>query len=236
MDRTTRHDLKSDQFVEQVGHIVESVEEHRSEVVRYAVIGLVVVLLAGAGFWYWQSRKAERAEALGKVIRTWTGRVGVTGSEFSFQTPEARDKALVTAANTLISKHSGSDEAGAAEFILATMYSDQGKSAEADRYYQAAAKDGGKEYGTLAKLAIADRAAADKKVAEAEKLYKELLADPTELVSKDQVTIQLARLYAANNRDAEAQKLLEPLRVQNTSVGRAAIRLSGEIASAKLSR
>jgi predicted negative regulator of RcsB-dependent stress response len=229
VDRTTRHELKSDQFVEQVGHIVEQVEEHRSEVVRYAVAGVLAVLLVGGGYWFYQSRKTARGEALNKVIRTWTAPVGGPPGDYHFDTPEAQNKALTTAANALISKYSGSDEAGAAAFVLASQSADQGKMSEAERYYNMAAADGGAEYGSLAKLALADLAAGSNKPAEAERLYKELIAKPSALVSKDQATIQLARLYMANHRGTEAVKLLEPLRTQSSTAGRLAMTITSQI-------
>jgi tetratricopeptide (TPR) repeat protein len=233
VDRTTRHDLKSDQFVEQVGHIVEQVEEHRWEVIRYAVIGVVAVALVAGGYWFTQSRKAARNEALTKVLRTWTAPVGPgPAGEYRFDTAAARDKALYQATSELIAKHSGSNEAGAAEFILASQYADQGRMSEAERYYKQAVEDGGTEYGSLAKLALADLAASEHKVADAEKLYRELIDKPTALASKDQTTILLARLYIANHRGAEATKLLEPLRTQSSTAGHVAAVLTAQVATA----
>ncbi|MBK7930554.1 MAG: hypothetical protein IPJ98_24705 [Bryobacterales bacterium] len=58
MDKVTRHDLKTDRFVEEVGHTVEYVSTHKDLVARYGGIAVVVVLLI-AGGWYWRGKQAE---------------------------------------------------------------------------------------------------------------------------------------------------------------------------------
>ena len=52
--------------------------------------------------------------------------------------------------------------------------------------------------------------------AEAEKLLRSLIDDPTILVSKEQATIALAKVVAKKN-PAEARKLLEPLRAASAA-------------------
>ncbi len=51
MDRLTRHELKSDKFVEEVGQTVHFLDEHRQQAMRYGGFALAVVVLAGAGYW-----------------------------------------------------------------------------------------------------------------------------------------------------------------------------------------
>lgn len=228
MDRITRHDLKTDQFAEQVGHIVEEVGAHRSQVVRYGAIAVAAIMLVGGAYWFLHNRNQSRELQLAKVMRIWSSPIGAPGGgEYSFTDAAAKEKAFTKAANELIANYSGSDQAGAAEYLLAVRASDAGKFDVAERYFKQAVSDGGSEYGALAKFALAEVYSSQGKTADAEKLLKELIEKPSVLVSKDQATLALAKLYM-KGRPLEARKLLEPLRTQTTAVGRVAVTLLAE--------
>ena len=223
MDRTTRHDLKTDQFAQQVGHIVEEVEAHRSQVIRYGLVAVAVVALLGGVYWFVHSRKEARELELATVMRIWTSPIGAPGGgDYSYPDPAAKDKAFDKAASALLANHSGSEQAGAAEYLLAIRAADQGKLDVAERNLKQAISDGGVEYGSLAKLSLADLYTTQGKTADAERLLKELLDKPSALVSKDQATIALAKVYM-KSRPLEARKLLEPLRTQTGAVAGVAV-------------
>jgi hypothetical protein len=228
VDRITRHDLKTDQFAQQVGHIVEEVEAHRSQVIRYGAAAVAAVVLVAGVFWFVHSRKESREQELAKVMRIWDAPIGAPGGgEYSFADMAAKEKAFSKASAELIASHSGSDQAGAAEYLLGIRAADHGQLDVAERNFKQAAEDGGSEYGALAKLALADVYATQSKTADAEKLLKGLIEKPTVLVSKDQATIALAKLYI-KSRPAEARKLVQPLLSQTTAVGRVAATLFAE--------
>ena len=46
--RITRKELKADKFAVEVEHTVDYVAHHRAQVIRYGVVGVVVVALAVA--------------------------------------------------------------------------------------------------------------------------------------------------------------------------------------------
>jgi len=228
VDRITRHDLKTDPFAQQVGHIVEEVEAHRSQVIRYGAAAVVALVLIGGIYWFVHSRRESRQLELAKVMRIWGApSAAPVAGEFAFTDPASKDKALTKAASELIANHSGSDEAGAAEYLLGVRAADQGKLDVAERNFKQAVADGGGEYGTLAKSALAEVYVSEGKTADAEKLLKELVESPSVLVSKNQATMSLAKLYA-KTRPAEARKLLQPLLTEKTSVGRLAAALYAE--------
>ncbi len=229
MDRITRHDLKTDQFAQQVGHIVEEVEAHRSQVVRYGAIAVAVVVLVAGAYWFVHSRKQSRETDLANVMRIWNAPIGAAqgAGDYTYSDAGAKDKAFSKAASELIANHSGSDEAGAAEYLLGVRASDQGKFDVAERTFKQAVADGGSEYGTLAKVALAEVYASQGKTADAEKLLKEVIEKPSVLVSKEQATIALAKIYL-KSRPLEARKLLEPLRTQKPAVASVAVSLLAE--------
>jgi len=210
VDRLTRHELKSDQFVEQVGQIVENVEAHRAQVIRYSIAAAAVLLIAGGSYWFVRSRQETRQAELAKTLRVWTAPVGGTPGEYSFATADAKQKAIEKVIPEFVAKYAGSKEAAVGDYLLGIRAADQNRFDEAEQHLKAAADGGSKEYGSLAKLALAEVYAARGKNADAEKLLKELIDKPTALVSKDQATISLARLYL-KTKPAEANKLLDPL-------------------------
>lgn len=234
MDRTTRHDLKSDKFVQEVAHSVEFFEQHRGSIIRYGTIVLALVV-AGAGiFYFMKSRKAGRIAELSAAMEVYNSAVGsdLGGRMKAYPTEEARQAAIKKELTGLISRHSGSEEAGVANYLLGANAADQGNLAEARKYLSEAIKDGGKEYGSLAKLALAGVARSEGKMAEAETLLKELVDSPSAFVGKEQATIELASLIASTKPD-EARKLLEPLRAENSSAGRTAITMLAELSKGK---
>ena len=235
MDRITRHDLKTDKFVEEVAHSVEYLEGHRSQVVRYGAIGLAVLVAAGGIWWFMQNRKAERQTALYEAIETYNTRVStgtVPEGMKVFRTETERTTAIVKDLGAMVQKFSGSDEASVATYLLGVNAADQGNIADASRYLKQAAEGGNADYASLAKLSLADIYFAEGKAAEAEKLAREIVASPTTLVSKDQASLALARIIAKTKPD-EARKLLEPMRTTNGASSRVAIQAMADLGLTK---
>ncbi len=230
MDRLTRHELKTDKFVQEVAHTVSFVDQHRAAFIRYGAIALALIVL-GVGFYYFnQSRRAARQAELSKAMRTYNALISDSPDPrtVSFPTPEARQEAIKKELGTLVSRHSGSEEAGIASYLLGANAADQGDLEEAIKHLNLAIERGGANYGPLARLALADVYAAQGKTAEAEKELRAVIAKPSPLASKEQATLSLARILARTNRD-EAMKLLEPLRTETGAASRAAISLLAEL-------
>jgi len=113
------------------------------------------------------------------------------------------------------------------------MASDAGKTAEAEKEFRAAVAAGSGGYAAVAKLSLAQTLQVEGKNADAEKLLRELIANPTTLVSKEQATFTLVRLLAAGKPD-EARKLLEPYEKDSrVAVARMAASLATEIPAKK---
>lgn len=235
MDRITRHDLKTDKFVEQVTHSVEYLEGHRRQATLYGGIALAVLIAAGGVWWFMQSRKAERQTALYEAIETYNTRVSTTATPQgmkSFRTEGERVAAIQKDLGALVQKYAGSDEAAVATYLLGVNAADQGNIPDASRYLKQAADSGNTEYASLAKLSLADIYFAEGKNAEAEKVAREIVANPTTLVSKDQANLTLARIIAKTKPD-EARKILEPMRTANSASSRVAIQAMADLGLAK---
>lgn len=230
MDRLTRHELKTDKFVEEVGHTVHFLEEHRQAIIRYGSIVLALIVIAAAVYGYTRTKRAERQLALGKVLETYNAPVmDPPPAEIkAFRTEEEKNQAIVKGCNELIQKYPGSDEAAMAAYLLGTNAADQGDLDAAERYLRSAAEEGSREYASLAQLALAQLYVSRGKDADAEKLLRALVDKPTVLVTKEQASLELAQLLK-KSRPEEARKLAAPLQSKPGAVGRAAIAILAEL-------
>lgn len=231
MDRLTRHELKSDKFVEEVGQTVHFLEEHKQQTLRYGGIALAVLVLAGAGYYFMKSRAAERQAALYEALDTYNAPVmpqnppeGVK----AFRSEQERQAAIQKDLGGLAAKYSGSDEAAIATYLLGVNAADSGRLDEAEKYLKKAIEDAGKDYASLARQSLAEIYASQGKTAEAETLLRAVIAKPTVLVSKELASLNLAKILA-KSKPEEAKKLLEPLRTATGPVSRAAIQAYAEI-------
>lgn len=232
MDRVTRHDLKTDKFATEVGHSVQYVAAHRTQVIRYGVAVLLVIVL-GVGIYYFRKSQHETRQAdLSAALRLKDAVVGAPqpgDPRPSFGSQTEKDNAIKKAFENVIAKHGGSNEAAVAHYSLGSIASDAGKTAEAEKHFRAAVEAGSGGYGAVAKLSLAQTLQVQGKNADAEKLFRELIANPTTLVSKEQATFALVRMLATTN-PAEARKLLAPYEKDSrVAVARIAASLLAEI-------
>jgi predicted negative regulator of RcsB-dependent stress response len=235
VDRLTRHDLKSDKFVEEVGQTVHFLEEHKPQMLRYGGIALAVLVLAGAGYFFMKTRAAERQAALHEALETYNAPVmpqnppeGVK----AFRTEQERQAAIQKDLGGIVAKYSGSDEAAIAIYLLGVNAADNGRLDEAEKDLKKAIDEANKEYASLARQSLAEIYAAQGKTAEAEALLREIVAHPTVMVSKEAASLELAKILA-KSKPEEAKKLLEPLRTATGPVSRAAIQAYAEIGQTK---
>lgn len=231
MDKLTRKELKTDHFVEEVGHGVEYVSSHKSLLVKAGIAAAVVLAVAIGAYAYLQSQKSSRMDLLNKaylIHNTPAGPAQDGGPKPPYATEAERDLAASKAFSEVVTKYGSSDEGYIARYFIGTIDAKDAKWSEAERNLQDVANNAPSETASLAKFALAQVYAAQSKTAEAEKLLREIMDKPTEFVSKDQATLTLGRLLMKSKPD-EAKKLLEPLRTASPAVSRAAvIALSGE--------
>jgi tetratricopeptide (TPR) repeat protein len=230
VDRVTRSKLKTDRFAVEVEHSVEYVSEHRKQVFQYGAGALVLALIAG-GIWYYRdrqhnARQLELALAM-DIMQAPVAPNGPPGQLF-YTTDALKNADAVKAFKPIYDKYSGSDEAAVAASYLGAIAMDEGKLAEAEKYFQRAADCGDKNLASIGKLSLAQVELNAGRSADAEKLLRSLYEKPTTFVSKEQAAIALARAISAT-KPAEARKLLEPLRSERPAVSQVAITLLSQL-------
>jgi len=203
--------LKQDKFAVEVEHTVDYFAAHRKQAVRYGGIALAVILVASAVYYYRSSQHTVRQQMLGEGIALVSAPVGVAtpppGGGPTFSDNAARDSAVAKAFTKISTDYNGSEEGYIAEYFLAGKAVDAGKLDDARKKYQDVADHASTNYGSLAKLALAQIDLAENRGADAEKLLKDLMDHPTDLVSKAQATIAYAKAIAPAHPE-DARKLL----------------------------
>lgn len=232
MNRKFRKQIKGDRFAQEVGATVSWVDHHKELLIRYGAIALGVVVVAGGIYFYNRHQSSVREEALTQALRIDAAVMGTAQAPpggLVYPTPVEKDKARVKAFTDLYTRYHGSQEGAIGEMYMASDAADSGDLANAERLYKDVVDSAPKEYSSMASLALANVYAAEGKEAAAEKLLRNLVAHPTVTVSKEEATIHLAKLIVKKDPE-EARKLLEPLRMDRTSISRAAVGALGEMA------
>jgi predicted negative regulator of RcsB-dependent stress response len=209
--RITRKELKSDKFAQEVGLTVTFFEEHQKDVVRFGAIAVAVVLLILGYNVYSRHQRVAREEALTQAISVQEASVAQPTDPRGFPTQDAKDQAAIKAFSDLASKYSGTDEGNIAVYYIGAIRADEGKLAEAEKFFLQVADHASANYASLAKLSLVDIYYSDGRTDQAEKTLRDLIVHPTVFVSQDDATITLARHLATKN-PAEARKLLSPIK------------------------
>lgn len=218
MDKSLQNVIKHDQFVETVGEASEYVSSHRKQVTTYVGIALVLAALGYGVYWFMQTRKAERQQALGAAMAVAQASTNRTTEE---------EKKLVEAFTKVTSSYSGSKEGNMALYMLAMLDIERGDMAAGEKKLKEVLS-GDKEPASLAKYTLSEIYQGQGNTAEAEKLLRELVDNPTYFLPREQATLQLGR-FIAKTKPEEARKLLEPLRTARAPISTPAIEILGTL-------
>jgi predicted negative regulator of RcsB-dependent stress response len=228
----TRHELKEslqhDQFTDTVSNVVNYALADRRRLIRWAVILGAVLLVVGAAIWYSSYRSSVRRQDLEAAFAVLSAPVSATESAGkSFPTQDAKTKASMKALADVVAKDGGTREGWIAQYYLGTLKAQNNdpKGAESDLNTVAGSSS---ECAPLAKIALAQLYTSQNKTAEAQKLLREVVDKPTDLVSKTQAQVLLAQLLQSSNPQ-EAKKIVQSLRTPNQSP--AVTRALGQISS-----
>ncbi len=230
----SRKELKQDNVALKVEETTHFLVTHRPLVMK-AGIAALIVLVIGLGSWFFiSSRRDARQQQLAAALTLENAPIAATPTNgaVSFATEEAKSNAVHKAFNAIISENGGSEEAYAAEFYLAGLDVIAGKTDDALKKYDHVISGAGSDFASLAKLGKAQLLFALDKSADAQVILKDLIANPTPMVSKDQATVTLAKGIAATQPE-EARKLLLPIADEHNDISQSAVTALGELPAKK---
>lgn len=231
----TRQELKEqlqhDQFTDSVSHALTYASANRQRLIQWGVIAAVVALVVGAFFWISAHRKQLRQQDLQTAMAVVDTQVGPANEYVkTFATQDERLKASIKAMRQVADKYPGTHEGFFAQYYLGTLEAQNNNRPAAEKRLRVVA-DSHSDSAALAKVALAQLYVGSNRTADAQKLLRELVNKPTDLISKSQAEILLAQIDLKAN-PAQAKKVLDRLKAskEDPAVGRAADQLASELA------
>lgn len=209
-------ELQHDKFRDAAGRVFDRVSdrlEGRGKAILYGLVGLVVVAILAGVYLKWSNRKADEArQALGRGITISTAAVAtaspapVAAAGPSYSTEQERAQRAIAVFEQVAAKY-GDPYKTEAQYFIATnlLYIDREKGMV---QLAEVSKSGQVEPAILAKFALAQAKETDSKFDEAAKLYSELAAQNSTVVSPDTANLHLANIYDKQGKKKEAADLL----------------------------
>ena len=217
MARISRKELKKDHFVAEVSRTYQILQQHRTSLLRLLIAVVLAIVLGGGGYLFVQSRKARASEELAHAIRVFyaptTPESQPTEPDMKFSDEEARyrqaEKEFVAIAqeHSWLSKLGFGGQLRLARYYLGLTKQHLGQTKEAIFELRTLVElEQDQRVAPLARFALAGIYAQDGKIDEAEKLYRELVDRPGELVSSQMALLTLAE-HLSEKKPAEAEKI-----------------------------
>jgi tetratricopeptide (TPR) repeat protein len=215
VDSQTRHALKQDKFVQTTQSGVSWVSEHRSSVIRYSVIVvLVLVVVIAAGILY--SQRSEAAEAaFGTALDTYSAQLAPPGTPAAkgvYTAAADRAKAANQQFVQVASQYGWLPEGAKAHYFAGLTYQELNQNGPAETELKTAADSWDKNLSSLAKFALAGLYHQTGRDAQAIDLYNGLIAKPSSAVPAYTAQLALADLYNAAGKTDQAKQIWAKVR------------------------
>jgi tetratricopeptide (TPR) repeat protein len=213
VDTKTRHALKKDSFAQATASSVGWISGHRSGVMRWAIIVVVILVVVVGALVYRNVREAAADSALGTAMDTYNAPLAQPGAPQEsgvYATAADRSKAANQQFVAVIQEYGWLPQSAKAHYFLGITDQEMGQTASAEAELKAAAGAwswGDRNLSNLAKLALAGIYHQTNRDAQAIEIYNELAAKPSETVTASVAKLDLADLYAAAGKQDQARKL-----------------------------
>ncbi|HLO00265.1 MAG TPA: hypothetical protein VK208_17530 [Pyrinomonadaceae bacterium] len=208
-------ELQHDKFRDTADKIFDSLGERlegQGKAIIYGIVGLVLLAVLVGVYLKWSNRKADEARrALGRGITIATAPVAtaspVPGAVApTYASEQERAQKAIDEFQKVVVKYGDPYQTEARYFIATNLlYVDREK---AMRELEDVSKSGEPESATLAKFALAQAKEVDGKYDEAARLYSELAAQNSTVVTSELANLRLAGVYEKQGKRAEAADLL----------------------------
>ena len=208
-------ELQHDKFRDTAGKIFDRVGdklEGQGRSLLYGLAGIVLLAVLLGVYLKWSNRKADEARhALGRAIAIATAPVStaspIPGAPApAYSSEQERSQRAIEVFQQVANKYGDPYHTEARYFIATTLLSiDRNKGLSE---LTEVSKSSVVEPAALAKFALAQALEADGKYDEAAKLYSDLAARNSEVVTSDSANLRLAGVYEKQGKKKEAVDLL----------------------------
>lgn len=210
MDTQTRHALKKDKFAQAAASSASWVSGHRSGVLRWVIVGAVVLILVVGGFLFWNLRSIAADTALGAAMDTYgapLAQPGLPAQSGVYSTAADRSKAANKQFAAVAQQYGWLPQGTKARYFTGLTDEDLGQNASAETELKAASGAWDRNLANLAKLALAGLYHQTARDSQAIDIYNALVAKPSETVPATVAQLDLADLYVAEGKQDQARAL-----------------------------
>jgi len=215
VDTQTRHALKKDKFASATAGSVSWVTENRSSVVRWVIIGVVVLALVIGGLVFWNLQSAAAETALGAALDTYASPLATPGAPApagSYASASDRAKAANQQFMDVAHKYGWLSDGGKAHYFAGVTYQELGQTNSAESELKAAAGAWDSNLSGLANLALAGLYHQTGRDPQAIELYNKLSGKPTTTVPAGVAQLDLANLYVDEGKQDQARAIWAKLK------------------------
>jgi len=210
VDTKARHALKKDTFAQATATSMSWVSGHRSGVLRWVIVGVLVVLASVAWLVTWNVRSSAAEIALDAAMDAYNAPLVQPGAPVVkgvYATASDRTKAANQQFAAVAQQYGWLEEGAKAHYFAGVTYEELGQNGPAEAELKAAAGSWDRNLSNLAKLALAGLYHRTDRDAQAIEVYTALAAKPSETVPAAVAQLDLADLYAATGKQEQAKAL-----------------------------
>lgn len=217
MKGSERHRLKENELSHVLEDASSRLQEHRNTVAMGAG-AVLLVLVAGIGYWAWTTRSENRAQALlGDAIVIMQSPVeepkpGAKPGATGYATVQARAEAALAKFAEVYNAYPSTDAGIASRYYAASALSMLGRHAEAAARFQETVDRAGANsfYGRVARLGVVEANTQAKKYDEAITAAQALVNNTSDdSIPRDALLMELGRVQAAAGKKTEAKQTLD---------------------------
>jgi TolA-binding protein len=219
MKRTERQHLKDNEIANLTMSARRAIEERGSQMLPI-VIGVVVVLALGGGYYAYRSSVAAKADALlADAMKLDDARIGPPAAPgtpgaggLTFATERERHQAALTKFKVVADEYPSTNAGLFARYREAAAFMALGSTDSAAKSFQEVIDRGGDSiYARMARLGLAEVQAQTGKYDEAIATFKELSQQKDGPLPVDGVLIRLGRTYLEAGKKAEAEQVFNQI-------------------------
>lgn len=215
MDTKTRHALKGDKFAQATKTSVTWLSGHRTNVMQWAISAAVVVVVGVGLLVFWNVRETAAEASLGQALDTYSAPLALPGGPVqpgSYATSTDRSKAANKQFKAVADKYGWLPDGAKARYFTGVTDQELGQTAAAESELKSAAGSWNRNLANLAKVALAAIYHQTGRDQQAIDLYNEIIAKPSETVTAGAAQLDLADLYAATGKQAQARAIWAKLK------------------------
>jgi tetratricopeptide (TPR) repeat protein len=232
VDTQTRHALKQDKFARTAASSMSWVSGHRTNLLRWVIIGAVVLIVVVLAVVFWTMKTNAADRALGAAVDLYSTPLAAPGAPAQknvYSTAAERAKEANREFVAIAKDFSWVSQGAKAHYYAGVTYQELGQTGSAESELKDATSSWDRNLSNLAKIALAGLYHQTGRDAQAIDLYNQVAAKPSITVPATTAQLALADLYASTGKQDQARALWAKIKDSDKEG------MAGSIATQKLS-